>query len=128
MPPYSPDVFLQHGILGGFVLVMLVGIGTTFRLINRLIDTLHHTSREQVEALMSVEHAVKDSIVKSDERHSETMSTFLKSLSLISETREALRKWTNHCSQYCGYSTNGHARKDGPSGDSESDIFKEGGV
>lgn len=126
--PYSPDAFLQHGILGGFVLVLLVGIATTFRLINRLIDTLQNTSHEQVGALLSVERAVKDSIIKSDQRHSETMSTFLKSASLINETRDALRRWTNHCSQHCGYPTNGLPRKDGPSDNGEIEIFEEGGV
>lgn len=125
---YNPDAFLQHGILGAFVLVLLVGIGTTFRLINRLIDTLQNTSHEQVGALMSVEQAVKDSIVKSDQRHSETMSTFLSSTSLINETRDALKKWTNHCSQHCGYPTNGFPVKGGPLTSGEVGSFKEGGV
>lgn len=126
--PLTPETFLQHGILGGFVLVMLVGIGTTFRLINRLIDTLHSNSHEQVGALLSVEKAVKESIDKAEHRHSETMTTFMKSANLIVETREALRKWTSHCSQHCGYTTNGSTRKAGTPGDSASDIFKEGDV
>lgn len=110
--PLSPDTFLQHGILGGFVLVMLVGIGTTFRLINRLIDTLHENSKEQVGALLSVEQAVKESIVKAENRHTETLGTFLKSAQLVSETREALRRWTSHCKSHCGFSSNGAPEKD----------------
>lgn len=109
---FGPDSFLQHGILGGFVLVLIVSISATFRLINRLIDTLHENSKEQVGALLSVERAVKESIDKAEHRHTDTISTFLKSANLIVETREALKRWTSHCRTHCGFPVNGTAEKD----------------
>ena len=91
----NPAPYLDHGVLGGFILVLLVGIGLGFRLINRLIDTLQCNSKEQVSALLSVEKAVKESIDRAEHRHHETLSTFLNHTQLLSETREAIRRWMN---------------------------------
>lgn len=91
----NPAPYLDHGILGGFILVLLVGLGMGFRLVTRLIDTLHSNSKEQVSALKSVEGAVEKSIDRAEQRHSETLATFLKHSQLLSDTREMLKKWTN---------------------------------
>lgn len=112
MSPLNPETFLQHGILGGFILVLLVGLGMGFRLVTRLIDTLHTNSKEQVSALKSVENAVEKSIDRAEHRHSETLGTFLRSSQLVTETREALALWTAHCKQHCGFSANGVSKKE----------------
>lgn len=90
---FNPDAFLQHGILGAFVLVLLFGITTTFRLISRLIDTLQHNSKEQVSALLSVEQAVKDSVLRADQRHSAMLNAFMENTRLLLDTREYVRTW-----------------------------------
>lgn len=95
MSPISPAPYLDHGILGGFVLVLLVSIGLGFRLVSRLIDTLQSNSKEQVSALLSVERAVKDSIDRAEHRHTEMLSSFLRYGTLMTETRELLLKWSN---------------------------------
>lgn len=107
MIPLNPEAYLQHGILGGFILVLLVGIVMGFRLVARLIDTLQDNGKEHVSALKSVEGAVEKSISRADQRHNETINAFLRSGQLVTETREALAQWTLHCKQHCGFSANG---------------------
>lgn len=92
---FNPALYLDHGILGAFVLILVMGIGLGFKLINRLIDTLHHGLKEQVSALMSVEKAVHESIDKAERRHHETVGTFLRYTELMAETRDLLKKWSN---------------------------------
>ena len=101
--PLNPAPFLDHGILGGFVLVLIIGLVMGFRLVNRLIDTLQSNSREQIAALMSVEKDVKDSIDKAESRHEETLAAYLRSTALVAETREALSKWSERCKGLCGH-------------------------
>lgn len=110
--PLNPEAYLQHGILGGFILVLLVGLGMGFRLVTRLIDTLHDNSKEQVGALKCVEGAVERSIDRAEKRHSETVGIFLKNSQFVAETREALAQWTAHCRQHCGFSVNGISKKE----------------
>lgn len=91
----NPASYLDHGILGGFVLVMIVGLSLGFRLATRLIDTLHENSKDQVGALKSVESAVKESIDKADQRHSETVSALIRYADSATEMRELVRRWVN---------------------------------
>lgn len=91
----NPAPYLDHGILGGFVLIMLVGLGLGFRLVTRLIDTLHDNSKDQVGALKSVESAVKESIDKADQRHTETVGALIRYADSATEMRELVRRWVN---------------------------------
>lgn len=106
----NPDQFLQHGGMGVLLAVFLVGAVMSFRLINRLIDTLQSNSNEQVQAsreqtaaLIAVEKAVKESVEKAESRHGETQNAFLESARLIADTREAMRTWTDRCRHLCGH-------------------------
>lgn len=93
----NPEAFLQHGILGGFVLVLLFSIAATFRLITRLIDTLQQNSKDQVTALHNVEHVVRESMGKADVRHADMMTTFIENAKVLLETRESVKMWAERC-------------------------------
>lgn len=112
MTPLNPEAYLQHGVLGGFVMVLLVGIFVTYKLVSRLIDALYKTSKEQVEALISVEKAVRDSIQKSESRHLELLGLFIVNSELISETNRIVKQWSSKITDYNGRFRNLDERRD----------------